>query len=95
MFGYVKACPPQLRLCEWEAYRGVYCGLCRAQGSCTGQCSRLTLRYDFAFMALVRTASAIPGARRAAARCSSLMAASSSGLALTLETPKFTISSPR
>ncbi len=56
MFGYIGVYDPELRLRELDCYRGVYCGLCRAQGQCTGQCSRLTLSYDFAFMALVRTA---------------------------------------
>ena len=56
MFGYIGVHDAELRLRELDCYRGVYCGLCRAQGSCTGQCSRLTLSYDFAFMALVRTA---------------------------------------
>ncbi len=56
VFGYIGVHDAELRLRELDCYRGVYCGLCRAQGSCTGQCSRLTLSYDFAFMALVRTA---------------------------------------
>lgn len=56
MFGYVKADKPQLRVREYEYYRGVYCGLCRALGKCGGQCARMTLSYDFAFMALVRMA---------------------------------------
>lgn len=56
MFGYMRVYDPELRLRELDCYRGVYCGLCRAQGKCTGQCSRLMLSYDFAFMALVRMA---------------------------------------
>ena len=56
MFGYVRADKPQMRVREYEYYRGVYCGLCRALGKCGGQCARLTLSYDFAFMALVRLA---------------------------------------
>lgn len=56
MFGYVKADKPQLRVREYEYYRSVYCGLCRALGKCGGQCARMTLSYDFAFMALVRMA---------------------------------------
>ena len=56
MFGYVKVDKPELRVREYEYYRGVYCGLCRALGKCGGQCARLTLSYDFAFMALVRMA---------------------------------------
>ena len=54
MFGYVRAHAPELRMAEYEYYRGAYCGLCRAMGKCTGQCSRFTLSYDFAFLALVR-----------------------------------------
>ncbi len=54
MFGYVKAFAPELKVREQEYYRGTYCGLCRTMGKCTGQCSRLSLSYDFAFLALVR-----------------------------------------
>lgn len=56
MFGYVRADKPELKMREYEYYRGVYCGLCRALGRCGGQCARLTLSYDFAFLALVRMA---------------------------------------
>lgn len=56
MFGYVRAHAPELRMAEYEYYRGAYCGLCRSMGKCTGQCSRLALSYDFAFLALVRLA---------------------------------------
>ena len=54
MFGYIRTDTPQLRVRENEYYRAVYCGLCRAQGKCTGQCSRMTLSYDIAFLALLR-----------------------------------------
>ena len=53
MFGYIKTCTPQLRLCEWEAYRGVYCGLCRTLGRRFGPLARLTLSYDFTFYAML------------------------------------------
>ena len=56
MFGYVRPYAPELKLREYEYYRGVYCGLCRAMGRCTGQCSRLTLSYDLVFLALARMA---------------------------------------
>ncbi|MBQ7312319.1 MAG: hypothetical protein IJW81_01910, partial [Clostridia bacterium] len=39
---------------EYEMYRAVYCGLCRAMGRVTGQMSRLTLSYDFTLLAMVR-----------------------------------------
>ena len=54
MFGYIRVHAPRLRMCEWECYRAYYCGLCKAMGSCTGQCSRLSLSYDFVFLAAVR-----------------------------------------
>lgn len=54
MFGYVKAYKPELKICEYEYYRAAYCGLCRANGKCTGCASRLLLNYDFVFIALVR-----------------------------------------
>ena len=56
MFGYIRTNTPELRVRENEYYRAVYCGLCRAQGKCTGQCSRMTLSYDVTFLALLRLA---------------------------------------
>ena len=56
MFGYVKVTQSELKVKEYEFYRGVYCGLCRSMGKCTGQCSRMALSYDFAFLAIVRLA---------------------------------------
>ncbi len=56
MYGYIKTHVPELKMREMEYYKAVYCGLCRTMGQCTGQCSRLTLSYDFTFFALVRMA---------------------------------------
>lgn len=56
MFGYVKVSSPELKVREYEFYRGAYCGLCRSMGKCTGQCSRFSLSYDFVFLALCRLA---------------------------------------
>lgn len=56
MFGYIRILQPELKIREYECYRGAYCGLCRQMGKCTGQCSRLTLRYDAAAMVLLRMA---------------------------------------
>ncbi|MBE6698513.1 MAG: hypothetical protein E7581_08365 [Ruminococcaceae bacterium] len=56
MFGYVQIFQPELKIREYECYRGAYCGLCRQMGKCTGQCSRMTLRYDAAAMVLLRMA---------------------------------------
>lgn len=56
MFGYVRVNNSELKVKEYEFYRGAYCGLCRAMGKCTGQCSRMTLNYDFVFLTIVRLA---------------------------------------
>lgn len=56
MFGYVRVDSPELKVKEYECYRATYCGLCRAMGKCTGQCSRMTLSYDIAFLAVCRMA---------------------------------------
>lgn len=54
MLGYVRTEAGELRMREYESYRALYCGLCRRMGKCTGQCSRLTLSYDFVFLAALR-----------------------------------------
>lgn len=56
MFGYVRAYLPELKMREYEYYRAVYCGLCRSYGRCSGCLSRMSLSYDFVFLALVRIA---------------------------------------
>jgi hypothetical protein len=56
VYGYVRPYAPEIKVREQEYYRAVYCGLCRTMGKCTGQCSRMTLSYDFTFFALVRMA---------------------------------------
>lgn len=56
MFGYIRILQPELKIKEYQCYRGIYCGLCRQMGKCTGQCSRLTLRYDAAAMVCLRMA---------------------------------------
>lgn len=54
MFGYVKPQKSELKLREWELYNGIYCGLCKTMGKCTTTASRLTLNYDFVYLALIR-----------------------------------------
>ena len=56
MFGYVRTVNAELKMKEYDLYRATYCGLCRSMGKCTGQCSRMTLNYDFVFLALTRYA---------------------------------------
>lgn len=56
MFGYVRAYKPDMRFREYETYKAVYCTLCRTMGRQYSPLSRLTLSYDFTFMALLNMA---------------------------------------
>lgn len=53
MFGYVRINKAELRVWEYEAYRSVYCSLCKRIGKSYGPFARLTLSYDFTFLALL------------------------------------------
>ncbi len=52
MFGYVKIFKPDLKICEYDQYKAVYCSLCQTLGKRYGLASRMTLSYDFTFLAL-------------------------------------------
>lgn len=69
MFGYIKPVPAELKVKEYELYRSIYCGLCSALGSNTSCVSRLTLSYDFVFLALVRMSLAGETGRIEKRRC--------------------------
>lgn len=56
MFGYIKPFKPDLRMGEYDAYKAVYCGLCGQLGQSYGPIARLTLSYDFAFLAMLHWA---------------------------------------
>ena len=56
MFGYIRPFTPELRMREYEAYKAVYCGLCGQLGRSFGPIARLTLSYDFAFLAMLHYA---------------------------------------
>ena len=54
MFGYIKCDKPEMKVKEYEAYKGLYCSLCRAMKKHFGVLSTATLSYDIAFLVLVR-----------------------------------------
>ena len=56
MFGYIKCDKPEMKVKEYEAYRGLYCSLCKAMKKHFGVLSTLTLSYDIAFLVLIRLA---------------------------------------
>lgn len=55
MFGYVRAYKPELKVRDYEIYKAVYCTLCRKLGRSYGLFARLTLSYDFTFLALIHS----------------------------------------
>lgn len=54
MFGYIRIAKPELKVREYELYKAVYCTLCKRLGKNYGLLSRLTLSYDFTFLALLK-----------------------------------------
>lgn len=56
MFGYVRAYKPEMKIKHYEAYRGLYCSVCRALGKNYGPLSRMILSYDVTMLALMRIA---------------------------------------
>ena len=54
MFGYVRPYRPSATFADYEFYRAVYCGLCRAMKKQMGSVSSMTLNYDMVFLALLR-----------------------------------------
>lgn len=56
MFGYIVVNRPELKIREFDRYRGYYCGLCKtlqAKYGIKGQC---TLNYDMTFLSILLTA---------------------------------------
>lgn len=56
MFGYIKIHKSELKIKEYEQYKGLYCSLCKQLGKDYGLLSRFTLNYDFTFLLLIRLA---------------------------------------
>lgn len=56
MFGYVRAYKPEMKMKDYEAYRGIYCSVCRALGRGYRLLARLTLSYDITMLAVLHIA---------------------------------------
>lgn len=50
MFGYVEPDKPELKIREFDIFRGYYCSLCKTIGKRYGQLPRMTLNYDLSFL---------------------------------------------
>ncbi len=53
MFGYIRAEKGELKVKEYDTYKAIYCSLCKKLGKNYGVISRMTLSYDFTFLALL------------------------------------------
>jgi len=69
VFGYVKPFIPRLMVCEYDNYRAVYCGVCKAMGRMGSPFARLTLSYDFVAVALMKNAALGKPLRTVPFRC--------------------------
>lgn len=69
MFGYVRICKPQMKICEYEVYQSVYCTLCRHLGRQLGLPARLLLNYDYTFLTMVMIALSDEQAKFVKGRC--------------------------
>ena len=56
LFGYVKPFKPELKVKEFDTYQAVYCGLCHQLGKAFGPFAKMTLSYDFTFVAVLSMA---------------------------------------
>ena len=56
MFGYVRPLTAELKVGEYQYYKAVYCGVCKAMGGECGWISRTFLSYDLTFLALLLSA---------------------------------------
>lgn len=70
MFGYIRLYKPDVKMGEYEQYRGVYCTLCRRLGRRYGPLARLSLSYDLTFLALLDMAQAREDPGFCPGRCS-------------------------
>ena len=53
MYGYVRPLKAELKVKEYDAFRGAYCGLCHCLKKRCGIASRFLVNYDFTFMAML------------------------------------------
>jgi hypothetical protein len=53
LFGYITPYKPEMKIREYEVFRGYYCGLCKSMGSNYNQLVRMGLNYDLAFLGIV------------------------------------------
>lgn len=55
MFGYITTNTQELKVKEFESYRGFYCGLCKSLKKNHGRRGQITLSYDMTFLIILLT----------------------------------------
>lgn len=53
MFGYVQIRKPELKIKDYDTYRGFYCGLCKVLKQKYGFTGQITLTYDMTFLIIL------------------------------------------
>lgn len=69
LLGYVRAFKPEMKIRDYELYRGIYCSLCGALGRNYSPVAQLFLSYDFALAAVLRLAVIGEGCSFSQKRC--------------------------
>lgn len=69
MFGYITVNKMELKLREYETYKGFYCGLCRTLKKEYGAAGQLTLSYDMTFLSILLSSLYEPESRIVSGRC--------------------------
>lgn len=70
MFGYVTVYKPELKIKDYDVYKGVYCTLCKQMQKEYGFFSRFLLSYDAAFYVLYRMGTENNPAKISKSHCS-------------------------
>ena len=69
MFGYVTVHKEELKIKEYETYKGFYCGACQALKQEYGLAGQLTLSYDMTFLTLLLSSLYEPEQKFSKKRC--------------------------
>ena len=69
MFGYIYVNEQELKLREFQEYRGFYCGLCRNLHVRYGRTAQMMLNYDLTFLAILLTGLYEPRQENTRRRC--------------------------
>ena len=69
MFGYIKTYKPEMKIREFDAYKAVYCTLCKQLRKDYGFLARFTLNFDYTFLAMIRIAAKGTSASVKKGRC--------------------------